>query len=1113
MKTLRQFFLLMGLILSSVTFALSYQDATELGKTAFQRGDSQLAIQHLTKALTRMSSQNKPTDYIDVSVNLAQAYHSSKNIKATCENLAVAKDIANKANSQKIDEIRHEGVIDQLKEATQKVLPDILNLGKEAFQKGQFQQAIQCWEVALSHFSPLEESEKYVDTSLRLAVAYLSSGYLHKSHEILQRIQIEVPELSNQQKAFILLYLSDVYVAGRDLKEGSLDCDIETATDDGNPEIMTKQQFSSFSRTIEKAKYYLKEALRLVEKKIGSFSKIGHYLKAHILNRQANILSLEAMHAKERQDSNADDYYKSAIIRYCDSVNLTNSALPTYCQKILDATCEYQKNTDKAYQTYQSFTCPPSFQNHPLNEEITANNVLSAKSLTNLIKTIVQYDEFQYPILGLFPSDVKGEDILNDELEIVQEKGNQVAKRHNQSIYWQVKQLPGSRDKTFAFLSLAKLIFSSNFAKNREIERQSYVYYALKEAENIAKTQDDKLAMAYVNFYLAQIYEKKGRDEEALKLIKYAISHAQNYSFPFDVKQQTVGIQHEFLGSPELLFQLKWQLGKLLRKRSSVTEKESICTDMLEKNYQPFETVEKACQVAATYQHAENYLKIIRRGYRGLSQNFRRDIENFYFDWADFFLQQAKANEQQDEGLLAEILEEKAIEKVELSKIAEIRNYFHDECVIAKEVEEKVRTLSQTFKDNVALFYPLIFEDGRINLLLRSKQEIKQFPIITGKKVEQVVNDFRQELQMPGKDFNKGKQYAQTLYNWLIKPIINELDNQKEIDTLVIVPHGILRTIPFAALYDNDKEEYLVQKYALAVIPSLNLTDLTPPILNQRSQTLLTGLSAKSKIPNNFNPLCYVPREIRQISCLLKDNGNVLNDQSFDNCLKFKEKRCYDDSKNNLYSIKSSTNLVQCLKRTGIHCALGKDESYASPWKAEIDILQDEDFTFSNVEKRLHQIPYTIIHFSTHGAFGNRPDNTYLLAYDSKITMDDLKSLVGITKDGPQPIELLTLSACETAKGDKRSALGLAGVAIKAGVPSILATLWNVNEISTAKLMVEFYRQLTNKEKSLSKAKALQEAQLWWLLRGGAEENKNELSGDPKHPSYWAPFLLIGNWY
>jgi len=130
---------------------------------------------------------------------------------------------------------------------------------------------------------------------------------------------------------------------------------------------------------------------------------------------------------------------------------------------------------------------------------------------------------------------------------------------------------------------------------------------------------------------------------------------------------------------------------------------------------------------------------------------------------------------------------------------------------------------------------------------------------------------------------------------------------------------------------------------------------------------------------------------------------------------------------------------------------------------------------------------------------GNEAKDSFLLAYDDKITMDRLSQLIGMFQFRKTSLDLLTLSACETAVGDDRAALGLAGMAVKAGARSALASLWFIDDEATSELVTEFYKQL--QDPSISKAVALQRAQL-------------KISSEPihDHPSYWAPFLLINNW-
>jgi CHAT domain-containing protein len=163
------------------------------------------------------------------------------------------------------------------------------------------------------------------------------------------------------------------------------------------------------------------------------------------------------------------------------------------------------------------------------------------------------------------------------------------------------------------------------------------------------------------------------------------------------------------------------------------------------------------------------------------------------------------------------------------------------------------------------------------------------------------------------------------------------------------------------------------------------------------------------------------------------------------------------------------------------------------------DVLLNDAFTRSRFESDLKSGRYNIVHIASHGQFGSDPSRTFVLAYDGQLTMDALESDIKYGPSRENPLELLILSACETANGDDRAALGLAGVALKAGARSALATLWYINDAASGELVADFYKAL--QPGRLSKAQALRAAQL-------------ALAADPRfaHPAYWAPFLLIGNW-
>ena len=254
------------------------------------------------------------------------------------------------------------------------------------------------------------------------------------------------------------------------------------------------------------------------------------------------------------------------------------------------------------------------------------------------------------------------------------------------------------------------------------------------------------------------------------------------------------------------------------------------------------------------------------------------------------------------------------------------------------------------------------------------------------------------------------------------------------IETLVVIPDGPLRTIPFAALYDGDR--YLIEKYAIATTPGLTLTDASP-LEKQRLRVLVSGLSDAVQ---GFPALPAVDAELSTIQDIFGENNGTL--------------------------------------------------------------LKDQSFVLGNFEQELTKRPYNIVHIASHGQFESDIRKSFLLTYNEKLDMDRLEEYMQLRRFSDEPVELLTLSACQTAAGDDRAALGLAGIAIKAGARSALGTLWFVNDEASSILVSDFYRQL--RRQGLSKVKALQQAQLA-LVR--APESRRF-----KHPGYWSPFLLIGNW-
>ena len=161
--------------------------------------------------------------------------------------------------------------------------------------------------------------------------------------------------------------------------------------------------------------------------------------------------------------------------------------------------------------------------------------------------------------------------------------------------------------------------------------------------------------------------------------------------------------------------------------------------------------------------------------------------------------------------------------------------------------------------------------------------------------------------------------------------------------------------------------------------------------------------------------------------------------------------------------------------------------------------LMNKTFLMESFSKDLKQADFRIVHIASHGYFGGTPEQNFIMTYDKCLNMNQLEANIKPKQLAEHPVELITLSACQTAEGDDRSPLGLAGVALKSGARSVMGSLWPVSDQATQQLLTDFYLNLKNPD--LSKAEALRRAQVKLIKTDGFE-----------HPFYWSAFILVGNW-
>lgn len=335
--------------------------------------------------------------------------------------------------------------------------------------------------------------------------------------------------------------------------------------------------------------------------------------------------------------------------------------------------------------------------------------------------------------------------------------------------------------------------------------------------------------------------------------------------------------------------------------------------------------------------------------------------------------------------------------------------------------------------EKAAFIYPIILED-RLEVIAQLPGQSLKHHVTPVKRTE--VEETAQNLRASILRRNRPEvviEKATKLYKWLISPLEQDLENSSEVKTLVFVLDGFLRNIPMSVLYDSKRKEYLMQKQYTLALVPGLQLFDLRPRERQRLKVLTAGVSEKEEV----------------------------------------EGRKFDELPNVVGELQQIGSVV--------------------PSKSLLNL----EFTKANLQQQIDSGAFSTVHIATHGNFSSDPEETFILAYNQLLKPNDLNNLLRNNQSLSRSFELLVLSACETAQGDNRATLGLSGIAVRAGARSVLSTLWQVSDRSTAELMGWFYKNLTKSE--VTKAEALHQAQLAVFKLY-------------KAPYYWAPYVLVGNW-
>ena len=542
----------------------------------------------------------------------------------------------------------------------------------------------------------------------------------------------------------------------------------------------------------------------------------------------------------------------------------------------------------------------------------------------------------------------------------------------------QLNDLPPSHTVIYAQINLAENL--QRLRRNDlNVFPESQLIQILTQARQQAEELGDTSAVSYALGNLAEVYAQSQKLPQAIETTQEALYRGQATN------------------DLNLTYRWQWQLGRLQKKAG------------------------KTAEAIAAYTEAVNNLQQLRNDLVAFDPQvqfyFRERVEPVYRELVDLLLQPQPS---QADLILAR-------QTIESLQLLELENFFRQACLEPVEIDDLANRDNST-----AVVYPIILAD-RLEIIVKSPQsQLVHFTTPIGRdELETTTATLRSDLL----DVTKTaavKQRSQQLYNWLIEPLETTLVENR-IDTLVFVLDGSLRNIPMSVLYDEKRQQYLIEQYAIAIAPGLQLVK-SQPFSPSKLNVLTAGIAqARTIAGRDFSSLTNVRQELQQIQATV----------------------------------------------------------------AKGERLIDREFTKANLQNRLDRTNFSTVHLATHGQFSSNPEQTFILTWDRLLKARDIAGLMRqYNLNREDAIELLVLSACETATGDPQAVLGLAGIAVRAGVRSTLASLWFTDDRYSAEIMNNFYHQLSQ---GTTKAKALQQAQITVL--------KQE-----KRPYLWSSFILLGNW-
>jgi CHAT domain-containing protein len=874
--------------------------------------------------------------------------------------------------------------------------------GKEFYEAGQLDRAIDTWQKAADAYAENGNGEGAIESLLNKASAQQALGlYPRSCQTLLQAFGVKDLNCKNLRE-----------------KSSSLEQKLSESKDDAakpQPEVIALIQ--PLAQQADSAN----KAIALL--RIGDFFRENDNLQV-----SQQVLEMSRNVAKQ---SNSEAEESAVLLSLGNTARAIGNKQQSQFPKLTTAFNVISTQNASAKAALKPFQPALDYYEQAATTSDSTLNAIEAK--LNQLSLLIELQDYWQDATNQVKQ--KGEDIgtedpafraqiLQGAQKLQNDLNNLLATKESaiaQGLEREVAALALNRTSVYARINYAQSLKKIN-------PNDTKVTELLVSASNDARILNNPVAQSQALGLLAGLYEERGQLVDAKKLTEDAIRLAPASE------------------TPEITYQWQTQLGRILQKQQ-----------------------DRPGAIAA-YDIAFNTIRALRSDLAKTTS-----VEPIYRDFVSLLLE--------SDPTPVEL--KKARDVLESLQIAEIDNFFRDPCSPASNEPISIDDVDKT----AVVVYPIILPDSLQVIVNLPGQDLRHYKANVSKtELEKTVNDLyvtaltnpQYSEQLRGARGNPQQQQslqqslqksltqdlyplANQLYEWILAPAEPEIA-QSGVKTIVFVLDGALRKIPMSLLYDGQK--YLIEKdYNIATASGLQLT-APKPLVRRPLKVLAAGVT--QEVPELKLPaIPKVEEELKAIKSIFPDSEILLNTQ----------------------------------------------------------------FTRQNLQRELKNAEFPVVHLATHGQFSSTSEQTFIVSGDivsaeganpsgekrgdsqsfgnvqnpplaKTINVKDFGELLRVRSASTSPIELLVLSACNTAEGDEKAILGLAGAAVRAGARSTIATLWGANDEATAKLMSSFYRNLSEQE-SASKAQALREAQLKLLKTPELEY---------QHPYYWAPFVLVGNW-